>query len=65
MPRYKYSCSTCGLDDVKQIDYKLQKPENLPAGLVRIPTCPTCGKKLKKEFMKPPKNWFNEQRNRS
>ena len=65
MPRYKYSCPTCGLDDVKQIEYKLQKPENLPAGLVRIPTCFICGKKLKKNFMKPPKGWFNQQRNRT
>jgi len=62
MPRYKYSCPTCGLDDVKQIDYKLEKPKNLPAGLVRIPICYLCGNRLEKKFMNPPKNWFNQQR---
>ena len=62
MPRYKYSCPACGLDDVKQIDYKLEKPKNLPAGLVRIPICYLCGGSLEKKFMKPPKSWFNQQR---
>jgi len=62
MPRYKYSCPTCGLDDVRQIDYKLEKPKDLPTGLVRIPICYLCGDRLEKKFMKPPKNWFNQQR---
>ena len=51
MPRYKYSCATCDLKDVKQLIYN---------GL--HPLCKICGEPLKREFLKPPQGWMNQQR---
>ena len=58
MPRYKYSCPTCGFDDVKQINYKF-------VGLIKTAICPECDENLEKKFIKPPRNWFNQQRTRN
>ncbi len=52
MPRYKYSCESCKLDDVKQINYEFE-------GLIQRKLCGFCNKELKRVFLNPPKDWFN------
>ena len=55
MPRYKYSCTTCNLDDVKQFIYtKNNRMDNV--------ICKICGETLKRDFLKPPQEWMNQQR---
>ena len=54
MPRYKYTCGTCKLDDVRQINYDNQKQ----------PICFECKNVLERKFVKPPKEWFNNNRPR-
>jgi len=55
MPRYKYSCTTCDLEDVKQFIYT----EN---NQMAAATCKICGEILKRNFLKPPREWMNQQR---
>ena len=61
MPRYKYKCKNCKLNDVKKFEY--HKTINKSAdNLLEVPVCPDCGNMLERQFMKPPKNWFEGQR---
>ena len=55
MPRYKYSCAKCELTDVKQLIYT----EN---NRMATAICKICGEILKREFLKPPQEWMNQQR---
>ena len=57
MPRYKYSCIKCELEDVKQVLYKGDRWDR-----GQEPLCGICGEALKREFMKPPQAWMNQQR---
>ena len=50
MPRYKYTCGSCKLDDVKQIKYVFE-------GIIRRPLCGFCNGELERKFLTPPKNW--------
>ena len=52
MPRYKYACKSCKLQDVKRIQYNLDKK----------PVCAECGEELERSFMRPPQAWFNKTR---
>ena len=54
MPRYKYSCAKCELKDVKQFLYT--------SGKQGQPACKICGEVLKRDFLKPPQEWMNQQR---
>ena len=52
--RYKYSCKSCKLTDIRKFVYS----EN-----TNIPICLGCGEDLKSEFMQPPQSWMEQQRN--
>ena len=58
MPRYKYTCGTCELDDVKSFHYRL----NPETGHIDLKVCAWCGNKVLRKFDKPPKEWFNKQK---
>ena len=47
--RYKYSCTKCGLDEVKNFHYSMGN---------RV--CGECGETLERKFIQPPKGWFNQ-----
>lgn len=57
MPRYKYSCTTCNLQDIKHFIYKSDSQWN-----EQKPVCKECGEFLNREFLKPPQEWMNRQR---
>ena len=56
MPRYQYVCTTCKLQDVKNIIYKSDDEGN------QCRICPDCGNMLKRKFIRPPQGWFNQAR---
>ena len=55
MPRYKYSCEPCGLNDVKLYDF--QKIDG-----VETKICIHCKTPLGRKFLRPPGEWFNRMR---
>ena len=57
MPRYKYSCLTCNLQDVKKFVYKSDNQWS-----EQKPVCKECGEVLQRNFLKPPQEWMNQQR---
>lgn len=60
MPRYKYSCKTCKTNDVKKFEY--HKTINKSADdFLEVPVCSDCGNKLERDFMSPPKAWFERK----
>jgi len=52
MPRYQFKCKSCGITDVKQIQYTIDKKA----------VCFDCGEELERTFMRPPQAWFNRAR---
>ena len=60
MPRYKYSCKNCKINDVKRFEY--HKTINKSADdFSEVPVCPNCRTILERQFMKPPKGWFERK----
>jgi len=53
--RYKYVCTTCDLEDVKNFHYRMDKDTG-----VECRVCPECGNMLKRKFVNPPRGWFNQ-----
>jgi len=51
MVRYKYSCKTCKIKDIKGFLYGQQNQ----------PLCTYCKEPLEREFMRPPQNWLRQQ----
>jgi len=57
MPRYKYSCTTCKLTDIKRIEYEYE-----PQTERTLPICSYCGAFLTRDFLNPPRGWLWQQR---
>jgi predicted SprT family Zn-dependent metalloprotease len=55
MPRYQYSCETCGIKDAKLFEYKEIDGK-------KEPFCIHCKEKLERKFLRPPGDWFNRIR---
>lgn len=54
MPIYKFKCTTCGLDDVKQFLYKFNKA----TGAIDLRVCEECSNPVERVWGDPPKSWY-------
>ncbi len=54
MPRYKFTCKTCKIDDVKKFLYRY----NPETGVIDLRVCEDCGKAVDRSWGQPPKSWY-------
>ena len=58
MPRYKYTCETCGLGDVKKFLYRYDEQ----TGQIDLKVCEECGTPVERVWSKPPDSWYRSIR---
>ncbi len=54
MPIYKFKCTPCNLDNVKQFLYRY----NEETGAIDLRVCEECGNPVQRVWDRPPKSWF-------
>ena len=58
MPRYKYTCETCELDDVKKFLYRYDEQ----TGQIDLKVCEECGNPVERGWGNPPDRWYRSIR---
>ena len=58
MPRYKYTCETCELDDVKKFLYRYDEQ----TGQIDLKVCEECGNHVERVWGNPPDSWYRSIR---
>ena len=54
MPVYKFKCTPCGLNDVKQFLYR----RNPDTGHIDLRVCEACGTPVERSWGRPPDSWY-------
>jgi len=54
MPRYKFKCTKCDINDVKQFLYRY----NADTGAIDLKVCEDCGNPVERVWGNPPDSWY-------